>query len=318
MIRTVAAGLAVLLLSHAPARAQRPSAPPEGLTVYVLGQLNSFYDDVEDPTNRPEVFTAVPEDVIRPVEINHDGKTDWLIAWPQSTQSCGTGGCRTTLYVSSDFGFTRALDRQVLDDLRIGEVGGEVRMEAWVHHLNCIDDRRECRYAWAWDDTAGRLVPRPASDGITLLSGAGVTVIDYWTGEMGRAQDSWPSELGNQWDASRLICITEGAQPIDIRHADIATVPDLNDDGRPDWVVTPPSACDYQEGPSAFQVWASTGERGERDEVALAYTAGPGAGLRLDLAPPKPALLIPTEICAAVECEWTPLRWNASTKTLTE
>lgn len=314
MIRSMTIGLAALMLSHSSAYAE-DATPPGGLVVFVLGRLNAFYDDVEDPTNRPVSFATVPDGVLQPVEINRDGKTDWLIAWPEAFAFCGTGGCQRTLYVSAGEGFIRALDRQALT-LTIGDVDGEVRVEAWVHHLNCADERPECRFAWAWDDRAHWLVQRPATDGITLLAGTGPRVIDesYDT----RSQDSWPRTLTDIWESSRLVCPVSYSDGYEVHRADIAIVPDMNDDGRPDWVVTQAQACDFSYGPSAFQVWTTTGEGEDGGDLALAYTASAGTGLRVSLAVPKPGLLISLEVCEAMECDWVPLRWNAGSKSLTD
>ncbi len=122
-------------------------------------------------------MTKVPDGVLVPVEINADDRTDWLINWPEAMAFCGTGGCERSLYVSGQEGFTRAFDRQALG-LSIGHVDGEVRVEAWVHHLNCEDDRMDCRFAWTWDEATRRLVERPSSDGRPAPRVGPPTVID--------------------------------------------------------------------------------------------------------------------------------------------
>lgn len=78
--------------------------PPEGITWYVLNELNRLYLDLDDPTNRPPLETVVPDGVLVPVEINGDGQTEWLINWPEATQFCGTGGCQRSLYISREGG----------------------------------------------------------------------------------------------------------------------------------------------------------------------------------------------------------------------
>lgn len=170
-ILATAIGLAIA----APARAQ---TPPEGFTWYVLNEINRFYLDIDDPTNRPDLVTEVPEGVLVPVEINGDGRTDWLINWPESTQFCGTGGCQRALYISGEYGFVRAFDRQALE-LAVAPVDGDVRIEAWLHHLNCDETRPQCRFAWVWDDSARRLTARPSSDGVAAPETGPDTVIVY-------------------------------------------------------------------------------------------------------------------------------------------
>lgn len=168
-ILATAAGLVVASSAHA-------QTPPEGFSWYVLNEINRFYLDIDDPTNRPDLVTEVPEGVLVPVELNDDGRTDWLINWPESTQFCGTGGCQRTLYISGEYGFVRVFDRQALE-FTVATVDGEVRIEAWLHHLNCDDNRHECRFAWAWDDAARRLATRPSSDGVAALEIAPETIM---------------------------------------------------------------------------------------------------------------------------------------------
>lgn len=175
---------ATLLAFTGPVQAQEQAlTPPEGFTWYVLNELNRFYLDIDDPTNRPALLTEVPEGVLAPVEVNGDGQTDWLINWPASTQFCGTGGCRRTLYISGgDGGFFRALDRQALE-LTITPVAGEVRVEGWLHHLNCGDARPQCRFAWTWDAQARRLVARQSSDGVAASEEGPVLLDPTWDGD---------------------------------------------------------------------------------------------------------------------------------------
>lgn len=309
---TLAASAASAALAQSPA-----PTPPEGLTWYVLDQINEFDFDVEDPGNRQNsVMTEVPDGVIQAVSVNDDGKPDWLVRWPEMFQFCGTGGCQTTLYVSGEDGLHRAFDRQALD-FTVSTVGGETRVEAWVHHLNCVDEREECRYAWAWDDRSRTLVQRPASDGVTVLHGTGVQPIDDPWSVTQTALPSWPSALETIWRESRRVCLVDYNEGFEVHYAAIAATPDLNDDSRPDWVVTPAESCDSVEPGSAFQVWTTTGEGDRQDEVSLAYTAPAGAWKRLQLEP-KARLEITTDCDRTGECAYRPLRWDAATGTLTE
>lgn len=297
-----------------------PIDPAAAFDWYVLSELNSFYDNPEDPTDRPVLLTQVPAGIVKPVDINHDGKTDWLIEWPESAQFCGTGGCERSLYVSTPDhdGFTRALDRQTLD-LKIEDVGGETRIEAWVHHMYCDEAREECRFAWAWDDKARRLVQRPAGDGITLLDGVGAEVVD---GDI-RADrgDAWPIALGNAWEASRVVCLTDDNTGYSITHSDIATIPDVSGDGRPDWVVSAPRPCDGAAPAEPFAIWTTTGEGDLRDGVQKAYEAPPGTALRLDLAGPtvlvSPGCGTPDD-ADQTKCRYVPLKWDGPMRVLTE
>jgi hypothetical protein len=209
------AAVAIALIAPGVASAQ---TPPEGFVWRVLEGLNDLHDDPEDPTSGPPIVTTVPDGVIKAVDINHDGQTDWLIDWPEATSVCGTGGCLKSLYVSGPDGFTRALDRQVLEfDIRT--VGDETRIEAMVHHGECPTQEAkgdwDCRYAWAWDERARALIPRPTRAGVALLDGAGSPPVAAGQharrrcGPVGRG----PGRLSGRLDRERLLRQPSRHQP---------------------------------------------------------------------------------------------------------
>lgn len=316
--RAAALAAGLLLVGEGTARAQ---TAPEGLAWYVLNELNGFYLDVEDPTNRPPLVTRVPDGVLTAVEINGDGRPDWLIHWPESTQFCGTGGCRTTLYISEGDSFVRAFDRQALR-LELKRVEGELRLEAWVHHLQCSQDQEECLRAWTWDPAAGRLQERPSSDGISRMSGTPAV-------DLGEASDgtpnlpSWtPPLLVELRDASRRWCPTV-LEPsgVFLRRALLYDIPDVNGDGLRDWVFAPESGCDTppESGP---QVWVTTdrgpGPHGEGGAVALAWTSPLDRWIEYEVSE-RPATVLMVGTCeTGQDCPAVPLRWNAAAGRLVE
>ncbi|WGM30814.1 hypothetical protein KKHFBJBL_01048 [Brevundimonas sp. NIBR11] len=183
MIKTLLAAAAVLTLSGCAMVAQT-SAPPAGLSWYVISQLNSFYDDPEDPTNRPPLLTEPPAGVVRAMDVNGDGANDWVVDWPEGAQFCGTGGCRYTVYLTHGQNLVRVFDRQVLDGLTFSMADGEPRFEGSFHHGSCNDRRDDCRLAWGLDSTTRTLVPRPSANGDTFSSRDEEGPIDdIWSGE---------------------------------------------------------------------------------------------------------------------------------------
>lgn len=169
MFKGIAAAAAVLTMSGCAMVAQT-SAPPAGLSWSVISQMNGFYDDPDDPTNRPPLLSKPPAGVIRAIDINADGVNDWVVEWPESTQFCGTGGCRVTVYLTHGQNLVRIFDRQTLEALDMTVVDGEPRFEGSFHHLSCNDARNPCRLAWGLDATTRRLVPRPSVNGDTYSS----------------------------------------------------------------------------------------------------------------------------------------------------
>lgn len=298
----------------------RAQMPPEGFVWYVLNELNGFYLDVEDPANRPPLITAVPDGVLEPVEVNGDGKADWLIRWPESTQFCGTGGCRTTLYIGGDDGFVRAFDRQALR-FEVKTVSGEVRVEAALHHLYCDSGQEECLRAWAWDASVGRLQERPSSDGISRLTV--VAPVD-----LGEEPDGSPilpdwtppalDEMRFHSRAWRPATTEEGPR---LCQADLFDTPDVNGDGLRDWVFTPDRGCDG--GPeTGFQVWVTTGPgpgpQGRGGPVALAYTASPERWAEYEVSERPATLMVVAPCDEGADCAGIPLRWNAATGRLVD
>ena len=337
MSRLFAASLAAVSLISAAAAAattQEPSPkPPEGLTWFVLNEINSFYLDREDPTNRPALVTEVPEDVLVPVDISKDGHRDWLINWPDSSQFCGTGGCARTLYVSRVFedgpvtdveggahayGFVRAFDRQS-GELDIREVDGEVRVESSFHHLNCEDSRDDCRLAWGWDPRAGALVERPSSDGHHILLSAGQSPVDREDSKDG--PDWVPAALSELRTAGRKVCPSlEDEALTAFVDPSLSDIPDLNGDGIRDWVIGPPATCTGVADEYSFQVWVSdgagNGPNGRGGPAVMAYQGGVGRWVNIDVAP-TPARLIDAPDCEYGKvCTGVTLRWDPATKRL--
>ena len=318
-----AAAAAILMtasLSGVAARAE-PITPPDGLVWYVLNRLNGFYLDVEDPTNRPPLVTEVPYGVLTAVEINGDGRADWLIRWPGSAQFCGTGGCETSLYISEGEGFVRAFDRQALS-FEISTVDGERRIEAGLHHLNCTEGQADCLRAWAWDPAAGRLQERPSSDGISRMSGTPAVDPGQEPDGTLRLPDWTPPLLMEMRTAGRRWCpaVNEPDGRF-LRQPLLYSGPDVNGDGLRDWVFIPPDGCD-RPPETGFQVWLSTapgpGPHGEGGAVALAYTAPLERWAEYEVSA-RPATLIVASPCQdGTDCAGIPLRWEARTGRLVE
>lgn len=311
---------AALAAFAAPVRAQDP-APPEGFTWYVLNELNAFYLDIDDPTNRPPLVTEVPEGVLVPLELNGDGRTDWLINWPEATQFCGTGGCRRSLYISGEEGFIRAFDRQALR-FELKTIDGERRIEAVLHHLECSQGQDECLRAWVWDPAAGRLQERASSDGVSRMAGSPPVDLGEEADGAPRLPAWTPPQLEQMRFDSRVWCpAVNEPEGRFLRQASLYDVPDLNGDGLRDWIFTPEDGCDRQ-AETGFQVWVTTdrgpGPHGEGGTVALAFTAPLERWAEYEVSG-HPATLLVTAPCAEeADCPGVPLRWDARTGRLVE
>jgi hypothetical protein len=320
MPRPLAIAFALCALTvPAVAGAQAPT-PPEGFSWLVLKGLNDLHDDPEDPTNGPPIVNEVPDGIIRAVDINHDGETDWLIDWPESVSVCGTGGCLKSLYVSGPDGFTRALDRQVLEfDIRT--VGDETRIEAMVHHGECPTREAkgdwDCFYAWGWDERARALIARPTRAGLAVMDGAGSPPVEMVEidGRMSQPADM-PGDVAAQWVGAQVVCKADWTESgYSVRHPVISRLPDVDGDGVPDWAVVQPSACDSGLSSKRTQVWRT----GPDNAAALIHDSGEGARFLTDISG-VPAVLSFSPACdgEGETCRYVSLHWNAGTQSLEE
>lgn len=295
--------------------------PPDGFVWYVLDELNRFYLDIEDPTNRPPLVTEVPEGVLTAVEINSDGRPDWLIRWPDGAQFCGTGGCATSLYISDGEGFVRAFDRQALS-FALRPVEGEVRIETTLHHLNCSDSRFDCRFAWAWNPATGRLDERPSMDGVSRISGAPAVDPGEEPDGTPKPPDWTPESLAQAWRESRRFCPTLLEPDGYYRNqATLYDIPDVNGDGLRDYIYTPAAGCETPPE-TGFQIWVTTGRgqgpHGEGGPISLAWTAPLDHWPQYDVAR-RPATVIQTPTCEqGATCPSVSLRWDAAKGRLVE
>lgn len=280
--------------------------PPEGITWHVLVRVNAFADNPDDPTDRPPLIRQPPPGTIRAVDISHDGKTDWLVDFQQAQTiaECGTGGCTQILYVSRGDGYVRAFEKQAFS-LTVQQVAGQARIEAWVHDLYCSPRGDDCRFAWTWDDEAGRLSPRPTGGKRTVLADGGFSPLEL------RA-DQAPSGLSEWATAQRRVCLVDYGDGYDVRSPILTLIPDVTGDGVDDWMALAPQSCGAEDGAApGATVWASKG----LSEVTLAYSGRPDTNISVDIGRPQ-ARLMEIENCDLdAACSGRALQWSSSDRT---
>jgi hypothetical protein len=308
-----AAALAVSVAMIAAAASAQ--TPPETLTWMVLNEINGAWFDRTEPFNRPPLVTHVPDGVIRSVDVSHDGRPDWLIDYTDSgLMYCGTGGCLRTLYVSDGDDYVMAFDEQTLTfDLQIR--GGETVIEAEVHHIFCGRAGEDCVFAWTWDAGLKQLIERPTAAGRTLLGDDGgfVPIGEHQDGRP--VDDRLPAELAEVRQGSRLTCPSGDDDGFRAYRATFKSVPDLNGDGRRDWLARKPDACagspEATVTPNGFSVWL-TGPDGVLTE---SWASPPDHWARIDIAT-TPARLISNPACGADDtCPNRALRWDSRSTT---
>ena len=315
-VTILASVLGMVLAAGATAQAQ---TPPEGLAWMVLRDINETTFDRDDPTNRPPLVTRVPDGVIRAVDLTPDGHADWRVDYGPAEISayCGTGGCTQILYVSlGDDGLTRAFDEQA-HELTLYQQDGERRVEAWVHHSLCSSDAgRECRFSYAWDADLRRLVERPNREGVTVIPVGAFSPIDR--SEDRGPRDDAPQPVADIWFKTRTTCASVyNDDGIDVRRPALHDIPDVDGDGRRDWVVERTIPCQASPGDMAvipgFEVWLTRDD----GQAVLAYGSQAERFARIDVAA-TPAVVIDEPECDNDgSCASILLKWDAGAQRLT-
>ncbi len=312
MFRSLAVVIAILTPQAALAQTTGASEPPDGLTWMVLNEINGDYFNRAEPMNHPPFISEPPAGMITPVDVSQDGATDWLIDYSAAGRSswCGTGGCLATLYVSDGEDYVMALDRQVIA-FDVHEADGGRRVEVQVHHGDCIPDDDECRYAFTWDPELKRLIEAPTRAGVTRLA-PGLTPIVGWERTPDVRTDV-PAEVASAWRVTRVTCPSTADAGFEARWGDLRDTPDLNGDGRRDWVLQPPYPCDDLDGEprpaSGFEVYVTRGE----DAAEHAFRSEPEHWAAIDVST-TPATLLDTASCAyGTACADRRLRWDGQT-----
>lgn len=302
--------LGAMLWLAVPASASAQS-PPEALTWMVLNEINAAYFDRTEPFNRPPLVMRLPEGVIRSVDVSPDGRADWLIDYTDSgLMYCGTGGCLRTLYVSDGEDYVMAFDEQS-HTFALSIRGGETVIDAEVHHVFCGAAGNDCAFAWTWDAGLKKLVERPNAAGSTLLGNDGGFPPIGQRDSNRPVEDLLPAELSEVWHGTRITCPTTDDDGFRVFRASFKEVPDLNGDGRRDWLSRLPDPCprDVHDEVQArpFSVWL-TGAGGGLTE---AWTSEPDHWALIDIAT-TPARLVSNPDCGhSVPCPNVRLRWDA-------
>lgn len=288
----------------------RPSARA-ALEWMVLNEINAAYFDRKEPMNRPALVATVPDGVITPVDISHDGIDDWLVDYTDSgLVYCGTGGCQRSLYVSvPDDGYVLAFNDQSYD-LQITTRGSETVIDMSVHPVMCRPMADNCAYSFAWDPNLQRLVERPNERNETLISSP-FGILASPDEDAPQAPDTAPGVLGTLWRQTAAACpssVSEGE--FHIVHAQIDSIPDLDGDGLRDWQYMPANDCDRGDGAigeaKPFMIYLTRAN----DEAVLAFTSLPGEHPVYDIAT-RPAGLISNPECEYdLPCPNERLRWD--------
>ncbi|CAN5901399.1 hypothetical protein BH11PSE1_BH11PSE1_09060 [soil metagenome] len=242
------------------------------------------------------------------VDISHDGVADWRVDYERSGMGwCGTGGCTQKVFVSRPGGaYILAFEEQTREfSLRRGRKGAVLDIE--IHGTNCgLSGVNECRRRFRWDDVQGRFIEQPNRRGDGRLAGPlfqtlpvsdiGLpTVVEVALGELTAA------------------CTALGG---DYVGGVVSRSPDLDGDGRADWIVgseyggcTKPAA---EPGGQATQL-PGPGLRVVAEDAAIMAVGSPLYAVDVATTPATFISITPAQDCGGYDqqgCMETPYRWD--------
>lgn len=222
----VAAAAAALLVAPTPAAAaQNGRGAPAVILRDVTGTLS---DGGKVP--------PIPRNMVRAVDVNRDGTADWLIDYAKAGETawCGSGGCRYQLFVSTGSdSFALAFD-EIAHSLRIRPDG---RVEVDVYGTYCGSfGADECRRSFVWSAADAMLMP-------VVAAGQGSWLFGPLFSPVVTDRKAWPAAIASAVARRSAACDAAGGT-LDEADGAIVRSPDLDGDGRADWIIGSPfSAC---------------------------------------------------------------------------
>lgn len=250
--------------------------------------------------------------LFKPADITSQASTDWIVdfnALP-SGQLCGTGGCPLQVWVKiGQSPYVLAFDRQVLGHEAARHNNGRRWLAVELHGVLCGGTGSEpCKYQFEWRGDVD------AKDGHFAAASIWGKPLRY-AGPLVQAMPLTApagSPMANALKAWQTACATAGgAAGLDEA---LARLPDLNRDGRPEWLFDASLAdCQKDDAPVApdcagqsclSQIFTEQEGRGWR----VAWTGEPFA-YSVDFSQPDARLLIHPLDCEGA-CPERPLAWQ--------
>lgn len=306
--------LAALLLAAcaSPALAAPPKQIVDATTAKVVAAATEGMTPEE--ANNPEMVPAwmkkVPAKMFKKVDVNGDKIPDWLVSYenaPNPSFFCGSGGCQYELWVGEQGGTWRKVYARGGSEPRITGPKTARRFEVNFHGSVCGSyGASECLRAYRWDSTLNRLVEAPDSKGRTRLVYGSLPPMDL-------PLDAAPPKVREAIQVRQAYCRDKGgAYPAE--EAAIYDIPDIDGDGRRDWLVgSSYDSCRFEDNAPetpielGIQVFASRG-----DDAVLVLEDKEGAW-EIDLGTPNTFYLIEvSDSCSEDKpCPRKALKWNA-------
>ncbi len=249
--------------------------------------------------------------LFKPVELTAQAAPDWLVDFNvlPSGLLCGTGGCPLQVWVKVGASpYALAFDRQSLGHEVARHDNGRRWLTVQLHGALCGGTGSEaCTYHFEWRGDAGQ------ADGHFTAASIWGKPLRY-EGPLVQALPITPpaGAVAHALDAWNKACAAAGGTA-NLEEA-LARLPDLNRDGRPEWLFDASRAdCQKDDAPVApscagqtclSQIFTEQGGRGWR----VAWFGVPFA-YGVDFNQPEPRLLAHTLDCEGA-CPEHPLVWQ--------
>lgn len=153
---------------------------------------------------------------------------DWVIDYEKTgdTGWCGSGGCTRELWVAREGWHILAFSEQV-QDWRLTP-GSPAVLDIDIHGANCDATASDpCLRRFAWNEATGRLEEAFNREGEGYLIGPLFQPVE---------PEPYPAAVQAEIDRREALCHAAGGQ-VDGADYPAVTSPDLNGDGRRDWIV---------------------------------------------------------------------------------
>ena len=307
----------VLIALASPALAAPPKAIVDKVTAMVVEAATSGFtpEEAKDPEVVPPRMKVPPAAMFKQVDVNGDRLPDWQVSFekaPNASMFCGTGGCNIQLYVGeADGSYRLVFDSLVREYALKGPKSGRY-VDVDFHGSSCgTFGVNPCPRRYGWDAALGRFVERPDSKGRTLL-------VFGSPGPVTTPLNAAPPEIAAQLARRDTLCRAAGGTYA-IDTGDYTDVPDLNGDGRRDWIVGTWAYCTFagdtpETTPSLPTTVMVTGPEGLTMALEGAFI------WQIDIAttPARFDTIERDDDCSTEEgtCRITRTAWDSATRTL--
>ncbi|RYF89633.1 MAG: hypothetical protein EON95_18430 [Caulobacteraceae bacterium] len=309
-------GLTVLALAT-PSIAAPPKAISDTVNALVAERAVEGWtpEEAADPANVPARLKIAPPAMFKQVDVNGDRLADWQVSFekaPNPSMFCGTGGCKIQLYASQADGSYRLVFDSLFREFALKGPKSGRYVDVDFHGSACGGyGVTPCPRRYGWDAALGRFVERPDSEGRTLLVFGSRNPVET-------PLNAAPPEIAAQVARRDSLCRAAGGT-FATNEADYADLPDLNGDGRRDWIVGTWDSCNFEgdipdDAPLLPTTVLVTGPGGLTPALEGVFT------WQIDIArsPARFDTIERNDDCSTEDatCKITPMAWDAASRTL--